>query len=299
MKQGRPNLAAEQSSCHSGQHELCPGFCESSRAERDLSKLLLWFCSSHCQPYAFIGERAKSCHPSEPSTSGKIPELRGVLRTPWAGGVHIQAHGQGCRDEWHQDHQERIPVEPWGSWVGSAPAWEESRAAQVGNLAQAVSRIPLALAASAEAVLQLLHPDPTSCIPRPPRFGRMCCSGTGHDGPKPPGGLWGQSPHTVRGPLASVPTRAVTCWALPGFGRGWEVGEEKRSCLAPGGLWQMAQVFGPLRQDRSCRPQRGGGSSPGTAPTLPHVPMELQGFGEFLEWEPTQVGVLLSARPGG
>lgn len=75
MKQERPNLAAEQSSCHSGQHELCPGFCESSRAERDLSKLLLWFCSSHCQPYAFVGERAKSCHPSEPSTSGKIPEL--------------------------------------------------------------------------------------------------------------------------------------------------------------------------------------------------------------------------------
>lgn len=104
---------------------------------------------------------------------------------------------------------------------------------------------------------------------------------------------------TMRGPLASVPTGAVTCWALPGFGRGWEVGEEKRSCLAPGGLWQMAPVFGPLRQDGSCRPQGGGGSSPGTAPTLPHVPTELQGFGEFLEWEPTQVGVLLSARPGG
>lgn len=74
-----------------------------------------------------------------------------------------------------------------------------------GSLARAMPSIPLVLAASAKAALQLLHPDPTSGIPGPPQFGRMCCFG--HAGPEPLCEVCGDNSPT--------PPRAVTCWAPP------------------------------------------------------------------------------------
>lgn len=70
----------------------------------------------------------------------------------------------------------------------------------------------------------------------------------------PSAGLWGQFPHTVCVSLASFPPLAVTCWALPTVWQRLGSGGGKES-LAPGGLWQMAQVLGPLRLDRCSRAQ--------------------------------------------
>lgn len=86
-------------------------------------------------------------------------------------------------------------------------------------------------------------------------------------------------------------------WALS-----QDLAGEKRSCLAPSGLWQMARVAGTPRQggcfessSRGCFARvlpapSGEQAELGTVPRVPaHSQLNTRALGGSQKWEPTQV----------